>query len=209
MRKIAKSAKVADIFQSCVRANKYSKWEDFATSTHYLRYRDFLLNFEQNGISAYTEIPLDSKMKLHIDHFRKQSMYQGLKFMHTNLFVDEINPQYGACFKDNSSGIDKSAYEGPARIFDPALEDMSPFLTFDMDGNIYSAAGGDATLEERVKKTIRIFNLTHKELKSQRLGIIRTIEAMKDGGLSDDDIRLCMKGAGFPTLIDWALKFLP
>lgn len=210
MKKVKKSSRVAALFREHIRQKGYKNWNEFATSENYYRYRKFILKYEQNFLSAYTEKYLDEeKMELHIDHFRKKSMYPKLTFVHENLFVDERNNNYGACYKDNSSGIHMEGFDGRHRILNPHLESLAPYLTFDMSGNVYAVKLEDEDLQKRVEETIRVFNLKHRELNSRRAELIKEIGELRSGGLSDEEIRGCLDQRGFPTLIDWAIAWIP
>lgn len=86
-----------------VRRKGLKIWEDYSggdteSRSHYVKLRDHISINEQDCLSAYTEKPLEGN--IHIDHFRKRSMYPTLTFCYENLLVDEHNVNYGADHKD-------------------------------------------------------------------------------------------------------------
>lgn len=80
-------------------------WDEFVAKDHdgYLICRE-QANTEQQGVCAYTELPLDvEKVTVHFDHFRKKSIYPKLRFKWDNLF---------AAVKDKSEEDIRSSFDG-------------------------------------------------------------------------------------------------
>lgn len=94
MRHIQRGEPLAD-FQRFVEKEQPDDWtEDFVKAFHglYEICRKTLLE-EQEGISGYTELPLETG--IHIDHFRKRSLYPKQVFDWRNLVVDEKDKAMG------------------------------------------------------------------------------------------------------------------
>lgn len=210
MRKIDKSTEDTIRFNKWVKGNKSLKdWSDFASPESkfydiYLQVRHHISKKEQNGLSSYTEKPLGNS--IHIDHFRKRSIFQNLKFDYSNFLVDDRNENYGACFKDNHAGVSKDTFDGCVGIFCPVTENMADFIDFMLNGEVIPKKNITESDRKRVKETIRVFNLNHKSLKDLRSEIMRNIKIYESNGLSKDCIRKCMGALGFPTLINWMLN---
>lgn len=206
MRQIRKSSIVAKMLSNCAKSERFRNWDDFPSEPK-KRLREFMLKYEQAGLSAYTEQPLDERMNLHIDHFRRKGIpgYEHLTFCHNNLFTELYTDEYGACHKDKKSHIDCEGYEGEERIFDPGIEDMSQYLTFDLEGRMYPRKEINSLIKKRVDNTIKVFNLNHPVLAKNRKDIFDYIEDYRQGGLADEDIRACLNYLGFPSAREWAI----
>lgn len=208
MRQINKDYGDTLKFNHWARSVKLNMWGNFSdpnSTFHpiYLRVREYIWNKEQSGLSAYTEKPVSEA--LHIDHFRKKSMFPTLMFDYSNFFVDEYNDNYGACYKDKSAGVTVETYNGPVRIFDPAIENMSLFIEYTLDGKMIPKQGVGYAIGARVRETIRVFNLNHKAIRDIRRDIIRDVITYKKQGFSDDDVKSWMSYVGFPSAVNYAL----
>lgn len=212
MRQINKSSGVITRFNQWARSKKFHNWSEFSSpqSQYHAAYeqvRDHISIVEQCCLSAYTEKPLGDS--IHIDHYRKRSIYPLLTFDYGNFLVDDLNDNYGACFKDNHAGVSSSTFDGRDRIFCPVGENMADLIDFTLEGTMIPKKGLEETEYRRVNETIRVFNLNHRTLKDLRKNIISNISDYKSGDLPDDDIRTAMEGSGFPTLVNWALNTIP
>lgn len=105
MRHIHRDEPLAE-FQRYVEKESPKDWESFSKEMHelYVTCRKVLME-EQGNISGYTEMPL--KKNLHIDHFKKQSLFPRQMFdwrnvvsqacwntwraMRSNVMADERN----------------------------------------------------------------------------------------------------------------------
>lgn len=188
-------------FVDFVRSRHPKDWNnDFVEADHelYKECRDELLR-TQDGVSAYTEVPLADSAGVHIDHFRKRSLFPHLSFDWVNFMVDERdNPQYGADFKDNKVKTDD--YE---KIVNPADPNPERFFSYMGNGEMVPADGLSHADEAKAKFTIQIFNLNHPSLKSRRLAAMNMVRDY--GRLPKATIKSCMKGSGFPTAVDYAM----
>lgn len=209
MHQIYKTIEEVIRFNNWAKLQKLQLWSDFSAPQSeyhqiYQNVRNHIAIVEQSCISSYTEKPLGNDT--HIDHFRKRSLYPHLTFDYSNFLVDDRNDNYGACFKDNRAGVTKSTFDGKERIFCPITENMSDFIEFLIDGAMVPRIGLTEHYSNRVKETIRVFNLNHKALKNQRSDIIKIIKEYRKFGLTNEDIRNSMEKSGFPTLINWILR---
>ncbi|MBD5174421.1 MAG: TIGR02646 family protein [Bacteroidales bacterium] len=210
MRQIAKKPEDIKQFNDWAKSRKFKGWTDFSVGqkSAYEKTRDYIAANEQAHLSAYTEKPLGDRV--HIDHFRKRNLYPALTFDYSNFLVDDLNDNYGACYKDNHAGeITKATFEGDERIFCPVRENMADFIEFTIDGKMKPKTGLSAKETKRVNETIRVFNLNHKTLKDRRASIIQEINSYRMGGLSSDEIRHSLPNTGFPTLVNWTLSLPP
>lgn len=208
MRRIDKSTDDIARFNTWAKSRKLHEWSDFSSphAEYYRAFtavRDHIAIIEQHCLSSYTEKPLGSN--IHIDHFRKRSLYQWLKFDYSNFLVDDRNDNYGACFKDNRAGVTKATFDGLDRIFCPVTENMAELVTFTFDGTMLPKNNLEQPVTCRIQKTIGVFNLNHNSLKNMRGDMVKIILEYKKYGLSNEEIRNCMEQSGFPTLVDWAL----
>lgn len=205
MRQISKNRGDIQSFNAWAKSEKLLKWEDFVNRFHpvYEKVRAHIAENEQDLISAYTEKPLGRS--IHIDHFRKRSLYPSLTFDYANFLVDDRDDNYGACYKDKQSAIDTATFDGIDRIFCPVTDNMSDYVEFMFDGTMIPKRGLSPTDYGRVNRTIRVFNLNHITLKDKRAEIIKFIDDFRDGGLTTSEIIGCIEPSGFPTVVNWAL----
>lgn len=90
MKLVRKDHQCISDFNTWAKSKRLSNWDrDFSgpfAPFHdaYLKVREYILNIEQEGLSAYTEKPINRNP--HIDHFRKKGMFQKLTFDYTNFF---------------------------------------------------------------------------------------------------------------------------
>lgn len=209
MHQIIKAAGDILKFNTWASKQKLRDWKDFsapgaAYHGQYLSVRDHIAIIEQNFLSAYTEKPLGKT--IHIDHFRKRDLYPRLTFDYANFLVDDLNDNYGACFKDNHAGVSKATFEGTNKIFCPVNENMVDYVEFMFDGTILPLKGLDVNIANRVEETIRVFNLNHKTLKESRRNIIKLIMIYRKEGVENEEIIEYMKDQGFNSAVDWALN---
>ncbi len=199
---------IPQCFQDFIDNEHPQKWDDIhhsrANPQVYETCRKYILEIEQHGISAYTECPLWNNANLHIDHFRKKGMNWPVNqtFRWENLFVDERNNNYGACYKDNNTS-NKADYDS---IIDPAQEDPEEYLTYVANGEMVPQSAISSAKKHKAQFTCDRFNLNHEALVSKRCQIISYINEYYKGGMSCQDIRSALKDSGFPTVIEYALK---
>ena len=203
MRKIDKKAPPADLARF-VEKEHPQKFDDIHHSKQfpglYEECREQLLD-EQEHLSGYTEKPLAAK-GIHVDHYRRQALFNSGQYIFgwSNLIADE-HADYGADCKDsivkNCADYDK--------LINPVEEDPHRYLTYVDEGLVVPQ--NDLTYAEREKAeyTIETFNLKHKLLVEKRRAAIKMVREYKGYGLSDEVILDCMKGYGFPSVVEYAL----
>lgn len=197
MRKIDKGAPIPS-FIEFVRRCDSPKWDD--TKDVSRTWREYILGFEQLWLSGYTEEPirLDGS---HIDHFRKQSLFNSLVFDWNNLIVDGTNETYGAKYKDD---VVKTRSDNDMLI-NPATEDASRYFKYELNGRIEVAEGLSDTDRARAIYTREAFNLNESSLMERRRVIINNIlEPYKD--LTDDDIMEALAAEGFTSVVEQLLR---
>lgn len=207
MRRIYKDSNHRRQFNDWAVAHGFREWSDFsgveAYKDAYDRLKMHMAINEQDCLSAYTELPLGDST--HIDHFRKRSMYPQLTFEYYNMLVDDRNDNYGACHKDHpKTKVRMETFDGKTRIFNPVEENMTEYISFSANGEMLVNTK-DETIAERVRETIRVFNLNHPSLMARRAEMIKNVYYCRQGAMDDDEIRSCLKNSGLPTLLNWSL----
>ena len=197
MRKIDKGTPMPS-FSAFVASHRFAKWEDAKDVRRV--WREYILEYEQHGLSGYTEIPVRTENS-HIDHFRKQSLYNALIFDWNNYIVDSIDETYGAKFKDNCVRT-KADNE---RLINPAAEDAGRFFKYELNGNIAVADGLSKSDRERADYTVSAFNLNEGSLVERRRIIINTIlDSFSD--LPDEVILEALETEGFRSVVEQLLS---
>lgn len=163
-------------------------------------WRRHILNHEQHGLSGYTEAPIRFE-KSHIDHFRKQDLYQTLRFDWNNYVVDSLDENYGAKFKDN---VVRTKADNE-RLVNPVVEDAQRFFKYELSGKMVPVDGLEEVEKQRADYTIDSFNLNEGSLMERRRMIINTVlDDFSD--LSDEDVICALQSAGFPSVVEQLLK---
>lgn len=197
MRKIKKGTPILS-FSEFVSKHHPTKWEDAKDVSH--TWREYILEYEQHRLSGYTEEPvrLDSS---HIDHFRKQSLFNTLVFDWNNYVVDSNNETYGAKCKDRFI----KTREDNEKLINPVTEDASRFFTYQLNGEIAVADGLSDEDKARAEYTRDAFNLNESSLVERRRLIINTImEPYQD--LTDDIILEALATEGFTSVVEQLLR---
>lgn len=197
MRKLDKGAPISS-FMEFVSRHHPTKWEDVKDVSR--MWREYILEYEQHRLSGYTEEPirLDNS---HIDHFRKQSLFNSLIFDWRNLIVDGSNETYGAKYKDS---IIKTEEENN-KLINPADEDASRFFKYGLNGRIEIADGLSEEDRDRAFYTREAFNLNESSLVERRRVIINTImEPYRD--LTDDMVLEALAAEGFTSVVEQLLR---
>ena len=197
MRKIDKGIPMPS-FTEFVSQHHPTKWKDAKDVSHL--WREYILEYEQHLLSGYTEEPvrLDSS---HIDHFRKQSLFNALVFDWNNYIVDSNNETYGAKYKDH---VVRTSEENE-KLINPAAEDASRFFKYELNGRIEVAEGLSDEDRTRAEYTMEAFNLNESSLVERRRLIINNIlEPYRD--LTDDDILEALACEGFTSVVEQLLR---
>ena len=197
MRKINKGAPIPS-FTEFVNKHHPTKWEDAREVSN--MWREYILEYEQHRLSGYTEEPVNMD-RSHIDHFRKQSLFNTLVFDWNNYVVDSKNETYGAKFKDKFI----NTREDNEKLINPVTEDASRFFTYQLNGEIDVADGLSDEEKTRAVYTKDAFNLNESSLVERRKVIINTImEPYQD--LTDDIILEALAAEGFISVVEQLLK---
>ena len=182
-------------------------WPDIHRSSGFPRlYEDCLIQLmeEQDGLSGYTEKPLSQGSSLHVDHFRKRSLFRSLDniFGWNNLIADEHNRHYGADHKDKViTSVDEYKL-----LIDPVAQDPHHFFTYMENGLIVPRAELDSDDRKIAEFTIHAFNLDHETLRRKREDAIRLVRLYRQAGLEEHDIKESLKDYGFVSAIEFALE---
>lgn len=192
MRKINKGEPPED-FKQFIR-KKHTMWKEAKGHTHI--WRKHIIEKEQNGLSGYTEEPIKTDNS-HIDHFRKQELFQDYVFRWENYVADSKNEDYGAKYKDNKAGI-RTKQEN-LKLVNPVEEDAERFFYYEANGKMIPANGLSALEKERAQFTIDSFNLNHKSLMDRRMHIL-SIELKPYEGFSREEIVKSLSCNGFPSV---------
>lgn len=209
MRRINKDPQDISDFDAWVRnAGLSNDWCAYSSPKsphhpHYVATRDHIATTEQQSLSAYTEKPLGNTT--HIDHFRKRSLFPLLTFDYSNLLVDDLNDNYGACFKDNHAGVTQATFDGDNRILSPVTDNMPDFIDFTVKGKMIPKPDLTPRDRSRVEETIRVFNLNHATLQSCRQSIINAVADYRTAELTAQEIMELLSPSGFHSAIEWAL----
>lgn len=197
MRKIDKGAPIAS-FSDFVRTHQPTMWEDAKDVSRL--WRKHILEYEQHRLSGYTEKPL-LLAGSHIDHFRKQSLFNAFVFDWNNFVVDGVDETYGARFKDKYV----KSCEDNEKLINPVTEDASRYFKYELNGNIAVVTGLTPDDSARADYTIKAFNLNEASLSERRRIIINTIlDAYQD--LSDELILEALDAEGFKSVVEQLLK---
>lgn len=202
MRKINKLIPPV-FFSDFVSKEKPVHWKDCDSEVKKKSNEHMLLN-EQNLLCGYTEIYIDND-DCHIDHYIKRSIDNRLCYTWNNLIVAVNDEDFGAKFKDNGPyNVKKNEdYNG---ILNPVNDIAEDFFQFTLDGIIESKSELELLNSSKANKTIEVFNLNHDSLIDRRKSLALAIKSYKDGGLSNEDIKLYTEGSGFHTCIAYILE---
>ena len=187
-------------FANFVKRNKPTQWKELPSDIS-AETRLFILCEEQDCLCGYSEIILENdSASSHIDHYYKRSLFPKKTFCWDNLIVSTNDEDFGGKYKDNTYKIKKDEY---CQIFNPVVDDMSKFITFYRNGEIKPLEGMPNNIVNKVKKTVKVFNLNHSSLKKRRENLIRELDLCK--GLSKEDIRKTFENRGFISVLNWFL----
>lgn len=193
------------------RINKgtpYKPFTDFVATNHPIDWaaldqtirrdsRNCMIQNEQECLCGYTELPIDLDNS-HIDHFKKRSLFPRLTFEWSNLVAAIIDDEFGARYKDNTHSITIAEYN---EIFNPVLENPERYFSYTEWGEIVTKEGIPNDEKEKAEKTITVFNLRHRSLKSRRYAIIQMIKSCKEQFTKEELLQL-FNGQGFKSVVE-------
>ncbi len=188
------------IFVDYFKHNKTSVWEDIDGSIR-KSWREYILNHEQNGLSAYTEEPCDASHS-HIDHFRRRTDFPKLTFEWSNFIVDGVNANYGAKYKDDTEKHKRPDYN---MLINPAAEEPQYYFEYTGDGMIEPRQGLNEAEKERAIYTKNMFNLNHPALVYKRKLIFDTFAGIGDSSEAEDASKSFIS-YGFPSVVNQILR---
>jgi hypothetical protein len=119
--------------------------------------------------------------------------------------VSDNDDDYGAKHKDGRFGI-KSLGEYNL-IFNPVNDRTQDFFRYTTDGKIHPAENLRQVDFDKAEKTIAIFNLNHNSLKRRRQGLIYTIQYLKDGGRTNEEVAIDLENQGFTSTVEYAIAY--
>ena len=202
MRRINKGVPFDD-FVKYLDKHKPSKWEELNGELRY-NMRLHILLYEQDCLCGYSEIPLDAEnTSSHIDHFVKRDYDHSKIFDWDNLEVSAIDEDYGGKYKDNTYKIKQNEY---AQIFNPTKDDMGQYIEYLRDGRIAPRDGIQDAINDKILKTIEVFNLNCISLKNRRKQLL--IELDSCSGLPKEELKHTFEKNGFISLINWFIGTL-
>ena len=202
MRRINKGDPFDD-FVKYLDKHKPSKWEELNGELRY-NMRLHILLYEQDCLCGYSEIPLDAEnTSSHIDHFVKRDYDHSKIFDWDNLVVSAIDEDYGGKYKDNTYKIKQNEY---AQIFNPTKDDMGQYIEYLRDGRIAPRDGIQNAINDKILKTIEVFNLNCRSLKNRRKQLL--IELDSCSGLPKEELKHTFEKNGFISLINWFIGTL-
>ena len=159
MQRISKGNPPA-FFSDFIKKEKPKDWNDVAPIREKLR--EYILENEQKGFCAYTEIKIQGSRNCHIDHFHTCNLFPTETFAYNNLLVSCNSEEYGAKYKDKQIRS-KADYD---------------FLIGEME-----AIGQ----KQKGIRTISYFNLNERRLVNRRKKAIINLNSMKDA-LTEDEL---------------------
>lgn len=202
MRKIDKGEPLAEFSKFLLRYTP-SRWEELNGELRY-NIRLHILLYEQDCLCGYSEIPLDEEnTSSHIDHFVKRDYDHSKIFDWDNLVVSAIDEDYGGKYKDNTYKIKQNEY---AQIFNPTKDDMGQYIEYLRDGRIAPRDGIQDAINDKILKTIEVFNLNCRSLKNRRKQLL--IELDSCSGLPKEELKHTFEKNGFISLINWFIGTL-
>ena len=202
MRRINKGVPFDD-FVKYLNKHKPSKWEELNGELRY-NMRLHILLYEQDCLCGYSEIPLDEEnTSSHIDHFVKRDYDHSKIFDWDNLVVSAIDEDYGGKYKDNTYKIKQNEY---AQVFNPTKDDMGQYIEYLRDGRIAPRDGIQDAINDKILKTIEVFNLNCRSLKNRRKQLL--IELDSCSGLPKEELKHTFEKNGFISLINWFIGTL-
>lgn len=181
------------IFTHYLSKTQPRRWEDvdgYVSRT----WREYLIKVEQNGVSAYTELPL-SLDKSHIDHFFKRD-FNAKVFDWDNLFADSLDETFGAKYKDKQKNLDYRL------LINPAVDNAAAYFEYSPNGKILPSHGLSENATERADYTISIFNLNAPALVERRRQMFNQICVTASGIIDANILRIAFRDYGFPSVLE-------
>ena len=167
---------VPAFFTDFMKKEKPKEWADTAPIRPQLR--EYILEHEQQGCCAYTEIRISGDKACHIDHYHTRNLFPNETFNYDNLLVSCNAENYGAKYKDKQVKV-KADYD---KLLNPATDVPSAYLEYTFMGEMLAIGGN-----ERGAHTIEYFNLNERSLVNRRRNAVYCLQGMKND-LSEDEV---------------------
>ena len=206
MRHITKKEPIPE-FLAFLEKGAHVNWEEIRDGKKYpdlyRKCRDQILIEEQDCISGYTEMPLDSEGNIHIDHFKKKGMSwkPDQTFNWDNFIVDSRDSGYGACYKDKHINS-KTDYE---KLINPVEEDPRDYFTYLSNGRIVPKKGLGEFGLAKAQFTLDSFNLQCEYLNSKRLSVMKTVEPYLSAFTRVEILKI-LSSNGFTSVIEYVCE---
>ena len=202
MRRIKKSNPPKELIKFILHDNPKC-WKDLIFSKNYPNLHEDCLNQlweEQHGLCGYTELPLHRNRNLHIDHFRKQSLFKSPNdiFNWDNLIGAMHFLFFGADSKDaKGKELDYS------KLINPTEDEPHDFFTYMNNGSIIARRGLSKQDKERAEYTIEVFNLNHQSLIDKRKNAIMYASNYMKCNMNVGDIVASMSNIGLVSVLEY------
>lgn len=183
--------------------NSCNNWSDFHKDYKdiYEESRLMILTDEQYKLCGYTEIYINDIEACHIDHYKKRNIFPQLTFDWNNLIVAKNGSDFGANYKDNKFSIRIDDYDN---IFNPVIDNVENYFYYTLWGEVTPKTAISNIDNQKVNKTIKVFNLNHNSLKNRRKNLVRMISCYRD--MENKDILAAFKNSGFLSVINQILN---
>jgi uncharacterized protein (TIGR02646 family) len=165
-------------------------WEDKNIKDIKAKLREYIIK-EQQNMCAYCEQKLENIEKLSIDHFKKRDLFPEETLEYINLFISCKSNNHCENSKDRYPKLQKNDYK---KIIHPVLDEVENYFTYNLTGEIEANENLNEFDKEKVKFTIKVFNLNDKSLVEDRKKIINSIiytinyynscEEIRDNGIN-------------------------
>lgn len=198
MRKVNKQEPLKE-FEDFKANNKGANWSDFHKESPevYQNTRFQILAEEQVFLCGYTEVLIDDDKDCHIDHYVKRNIDASKTFEWNNLIAACNDEDYGAKYKDNGYSIKKAEY---LEIYNPVIDNPAEYINYLQNGEIEPKEDLKELDRKKVVKTVEVFNLNAKSLANRRATLIKMIRETKEGGLSQNDLKISFNTTGFESV---------
>ena len=171
------------------------RWNRFSGSRDYRLLVD-ILDDEQYGLCAYTELKLDDDaVGGHVEHVKPKSKYPQNTFDYRNLVLSALDSNKLSSLKTQYPKASKTSFGGHAKLssydknqfFSPLnARSKRNYFLYQSDGKVVPNPLMTKRYQKRVRYTIRLLNLNHPMLVTRRKQWIEELDELMDQHLTDD-----------------------